>query len=822
MSSALVTKHIAGLFNGVSQQAPTLRLETQAEEQINGWSSLVHGLTSRPPTKFVGNMPWGPNDIYHPIRRDDKEQYILSINASGVLTVADLEGHMMPIESSSEHEVYLSSVKPSTDLSMTTIADYTIVANKYQEIEMEAVNDNVTVQNAGKCKVTIGAIGTQTYSIIVDDVTIATAQGSYTTGDSENGYTTTNRGQLEVIQELREQVNLTSGYSATLVVGNYFYFVRTDGQDFVALTPNLTSAYTPASATELVYDNVAYVYVSKGVALQTYSVTINGAVVASYDSGTTSQAHTYKTDVIADNLYSAIMAQGYQCRIKGSVIKIWQPDGDDFEFDVHDSWGDLAIKGFKGSAQSFGDLPAKCFEGAILQITGKTSTDEGSYWVKYVTSYTQDGQLVETTGTWKESREPNKAHKFKSDTVPLQIVRRQNVSKYSTAINPYGLYFSVEACNWEDRKVGDATSAPAPSFVGRTINDIFLFANRLGVLTGTSVCLTRAGEFFNFFPATVTDSLDDDPIDMDVPASDVSNIYHALPSKDYLMLFSENSQYIMGSGGDPMSPVTANITPILKYPSTPDVEPLAIGQSAYFLSPRGNFMALREYFIQADGVLTDAPNVADHVPYYITNTKGMSMIGIPNEDILFISDGSKSLYTYKYNWAGDQKTQSSWSKWVFNRDIIHTFEFNNKLYIYFIGGKLEVIEFNYENLPLLDSVGGPTQYPYNFKYSFSPMFVKNGSGLGEIEGSSILRRLLLYFQKDSSFTITARNLPKDRDRITNTYMKRAGITEFVSKSFILRGDSKDTSVVIESNGTDPVSIQSASFELLVTNRARQM
>ena len=47
---ALISQSIPNLINGVSQQPPSLRLNTQAELQENGLSSVVTGLSKRPCT----------------------------------------------------------------------------------------------------------------------------------------------------------------------------------------------------------------------------------------------------------------------------------------------------------------------------------------------------------------------------------------------------------------------------------------------------------------------------------------------------------------------------------------------------------------------------------------------------------------------------------------------------------------------------------------------------------------------------------------------------------------------------------------------------
>jgi len=53
---ALVNKSIAGLYNGVSQQAPILRLDSQCEAQENALSSLIDGLMKRPPTELLNSI----------------------------------------------------------------------------------------------------------------------------------------------------------------------------------------------------------------------------------------------------------------------------------------------------------------------------------------------------------------------------------------------------------------------------------------------------------------------------------------------------------------------------------------------------------------------------------------------------------------------------------------------------------------------------------------------------------------------------------------------------------------------------------------------
>lgn len=866
MGKALVNKHFAGLFNGISQQAPTLRLETQAENQVNGWSSLVYGLMTRPPSRYVASLSTaGTKDsLFHSIKRDSDERYIVGFHKGGSIKVNDLNGVEYPIIGATTHKAYLNVPVPKRDLAVTTISDYTFIVNKLTEVEMASVNENVEVLNPAKCTVTANGTDTGTFYIQVDGSTIASVTGTKEIINTSGNVSTITRTVDDVMNDLRNAINSYSGLSATQVVNGSFTFRKVNGSAFtIAASDNMTKSYTEPSTTNLLYDTVAYIYIAKGVAEQDYAIYLNDSRVALYTSETTDKASTYKTDTIASNLYSQLSAvDGFSVQIKGSVMKLWKTDGSDFTFRVQDSWGDMAIKGFKGQAQAFKDLPPICFDNAVIQIVGKTDSDEGSYWVKYVDTYIREGVEINTTGVWKESREPSKPHKFNPSTMPIQLVRRQDVAAYADSSNPRGIYFTVEPCLWSEREVGDETSAPAPSFVGQTINDIFLFSNRLGVLTGQSVCMTRAGDFFSFFPSTVTDVLDDDPIDIDAPTTDVTTLSYAIPSRDHLMIFADTQQFLMSAGGEPLTAKTANIVSILSYPCDNKTKPVAIGQMAYFASPRGNFTGIREYFIQSDGLVADAPNVAEHVPTLIpSSAEGLTMCSIPNEDIIMISDGSNKLYVYKFNWSGDQKTQSSWSIWEFTRNINSIHEFNNNLFIIFNDKSLEKISLvkdlntpcvdSYKYVPFGTTIQGTSNlhiydtqgnlikpwfsnttsfiqdvyigYPYKFVYEFSPMYLKaNDDMLGDVEAKALFRKAKVFLEGKTSFKLKVNDKEVNNTKLVYDYETPPNRTGRYDRSFLIRGDSSKSTLEIESTSSKPVILQSVSFELLVSQRSQRI
>ncbi len=127
---SLISSSIPNLVNGVSQQPPAIRLATQAALQVNGTSSVVTGLSKRPPTKHVARISKDSlrSAFVHTINRDSTERYEVVI-AAGTLRVFDLTGVERTV-SFPAGKAYLSSASPTTDYAAVTVDDYTFITNK--------------------------------------------------------------------------------------------------------------------------------------------------------------------------------------------------------------------------------------------------------------------------------------------------------------------------------------------------------------------------------------------------------------------------------------------------------------------------------------------------------------------------------------------------------------------------------------------------------------------------------------------------------------------------------------------------------------------
>jgi len=110
---------------------------------------------------------------------------------------------------------------------------------------------------------------------------------------------------------------------------------------------------------------------------------------------------------------------------------------------------------------------------------------------------------------------------------------------------------------------------------------------------------------------------------------------------------------------------------------------VAAGPNVYFASEKQNNSDILEYFAQDYVTSNDADNITAHCPSYLPKNI-VKIATASNQDLLFFlsSDERNAIYVYKYYWKGDEKVQSSWSKWTFGVEQIATMDvIEGKLYI---------------------------------------------------------------------------------------------------------------------------------------------
>ena len=269
-------------------------------------------------------------------------------------------------------------------------------------------------------------------------------------------------------------------------------------------------------------------------------------------------------------------------------------------------------------------------------------------------------------GIWEECPAPELEIKFDVDTMPIQLTR---VLPGTFAINGGSATsysngaFRFAYPPWDDRDVGDDLTNPKPSFVGEKINKIFFFRNRIGMLSGENVILSRVNDFHNFWAKTAFTIANADPIDLQSTSTYPTDLFDAIEVNAGLLMFSASQQFLLKTDEAQLTPETAIVAYLSSYAFNEKTKPFNMGTTAGWL----NSTAKRTRFHEMAGVQRNGE------PQVLEQTKIISKLfpdditlvaeSTENQMVLFASKDKNEVWGYKYYTQGEQRIQSAWFRW---------------------------------------------------------------------------------------------------------------------------------------------------------------
>jgi hypothetical protein len=148
----------------------------------------------------------------------------------------------------------------------------------------------------------------------------------------------------------------------------------------------------------------------------------------------------------------------------------------------------------------------------------------------------------------------------------------------------------------------------------------------------------------------------------------VAILRHAVPFNEELLLFADSTQFTF-SQGDVLSPKDARVPVLTEFESDMTAKPVGAGKTVFFVINKGQYDGLREFYIESETSSKDAADITSHVPKYIPDGV-YKMTASKNEEVIFaLTDGEpNAIYVYKFFWSGNEKLQSSWSKFKIGTD----------------------------------------------------------------------------------------------------------------------------------------------------------
>jgi len=682
---ALVSSSIPNLINGISQQPPEIRLSSQAERQVNGYSTVARGLEKRPGTEHKNKITSTLVDdtFVHSIRRDRTEEYTMVLTrASGTasstaktLTIYDQDGVSIPVKSNTNNAVDSATNITSADLVYldtgattggvadnivaTTVADTTFLINKTKTV-VAAGSDSV-VSGEGITTRTSSAGSTQLTGGYTDEGLIYVKTGDYSSKYVIKIVINAARTYRVGYQTPSSTVNLnqkhigTPNIAAVLKAGN-------------SSESTAEGAWDDFDSDDPIEGFGGWRCIADRDESGVGSGGVTGDYVAGLDAIVTAEANEGGS---GNNNFVVSMDD-----TSGSVIslKCKQP----FTIEVQDSKGGASLVGIKNEVLTFSNLPGKNVPvGYIVKVVGNASATQDDFYVKYE-------QETGGEGVWKETLAPSIDTGFDVTTMPHRLIRL-----YDNAATPqkFFLYEPVKEVaagtgatssfgarfGWSSRKAGDDTTNPFPTFTDGKINDITFHKNRFGILSDENIIFSEAGNYYNFFPISVMTALDGNPIDISVSNNQVSILTHAAAFDQSLLLFSDFQQFSLNSEGEGFTPSTVSVDVVTQFESTSKAPPVSSGKFVYFPFERGEYSGVREYFVDIGSAdSNDATDITAHVPQYIKGNITKMMVSSNDQMVAVLSDDdTKRIYIYKNFWQNQEKLQNSWSHWTFDGDILN-------------------------------------------------------------------------------------------------------------------------------------------------------
>jgi len=628
---AVISKAIPTLLRGVSQASDSTKQADHCDIQDNADSNPVLGLVKRSGLQYVTNLSSSTLGNVHiqTINRDVNERYV-AIFSNGNVKVYDIAGNEKTV-TNRDGTAYLNTSDPRNVIKTVSVADFTFVVNTSITTAMDGTLSE-TSSNITQAVVFINQVSDKTtYSITVDGVTV--------TDDTSSDST------LSTTQVATDLVSgLNSGLTGFTIARNgpVIHIKKSDGSNF-AIDGNDTQGNTHMT---VVKDSVQRFTDLPTVSPNNYIVEVKGDETTDFDN--------YYVKFVTNNGGTFEEGQWEEC-VKPGI---------EFKFN-YDTMPHVLVR------QADGNFIFSRVDGETNLLTSSSAT------------YSQSGTQVTVSLN---------SHGFNNGaSVFIHINSGNGLDGYYTVETSPANSFTYTATNslttsgnctvtpaesaytlpkWGERTVGDLDSAPSPSFIGNKINNVFFFRNRLGFLADDNVILSRAAEFFNFFPETVLSVIDSEPIDVAASHTKVAILRSAVTIEQELILFSDQTQFVLTSSTDNLTPKSANVVVVTEFESDDDAQPVGAGSSIYYLSKRGSFSNIREYVYQRDLVIRESSNITVHVPKLIpsnifkfavsTSADVLVCLGTDEPNKLYIN---RWLYGQQY-----QKILNSWSTFTINEN----------------------------------------------------------------------------------------------------------------------------------------------------------
>jgi len=739
-----VTQTIPQFSLGMSEQPDNLKFPGQVTEIVNAIPDITKGLFKRPGAKRIGTTPLANvqsgGSWFHYYRDESEGSYIGQVAADGQVRVWRCnDGQQMTTsythdgtDHQSTVQAYLATSEPE-NLQFLTINDTTFVNSR------DSTNSNTLVGESGSstarpdahfamveilrtengrqygmdvfrtADVTVASRATR---ISITDDTLYEGDGSGTcpgigtqvfavTGASSYSGVTTISVKDSGNNDLSNSARTVTIDGNSRNIGapkNLLFRIAALGQQGVS--PNYTAAaegpdgddYQCSYQREVILlhggegwkvgDKVVVTLDSaKGgggttkAAAQTtaaqYTITVEeveqtelNATISSNGDGMIRPEPTpfdAQTAVTADTIIGGIieaLPSGVDGKQIGNGIYLFSSQS----FSVNVTENDL-MRSMQSSVNDIQSLPNQCKHGYIVRVANALRSEEDDYYLKFEGQNDKDG-----SGSWTECAKPGITTTLTN--MPLVIQRTATTT------------FTVRPFTYGIRDVGDTFTNPMPTFVGKRINKVLFFRNRLAFLAGENVITSRPGTLGtpNFFIETALTVSVADPVDISAASMFPSDLFDGIEINAGLLVFSTNQQFLLASDDTVFNPDTAKLRSIAAFNYNEKMPPISLGTTVAYIDNSGKFSRFNE---MANSAREGEPNIVEVskvVPTLLPKNIDLMTNSRENSVVLIGKTGTDEVFGYKYFQAADKRVQAAWFKWKLNNPLTYHFIINDEYF----------------------------------------------------------------------------------------------------------------------------------------------
>ena len=722
-----ITQTIPSFVSGISEQPDHLKFQGQLTDIVNAIPDITLGLYKRPGAKRIGTTPLSNvqsgGSWFHYFRDESEGSYVGQVAADGQVRVWRCsDGQQMTTSYTHDGVNHQSTVQnylatsESENLQFLTINDTTFVSSRDTTNSNTLVGESgttpdrpeahcamiellrtengrqyglnifddtstgnlTTLKRATKVKITGNnydeSDGTGHCPGIGTEVFAVTAKGSY--GSSENithvknsSGTTLTSGKDNLVfrcnalgqQGVSPNYNANSngpGGSNYRCSYNLEVVLLHGGEgwdvgDVVRVIP--AAADQAASGNSQAYLDITVTEIETTTLKATLTNNGDGLVRPSptpFDADTA---------VTADTILAGMVAQlpsGITAKVIGPGIYLSSSS----PFSVEVAEEDL-MRVFQKSVNDVTRLPNQCRHGYIVKVSNARMSDEDDYYLRFSGENNLDG-----AGSWSECPIPGITNTLTN--MPLVIQRTAATT------------FTIRPFTYQTRRVGDNNTNPMPSFVGSRINKVLFFRNRLALLSGENVILSRPGtlgtpDFFIESALTVSAS---DPIDISAASMFPSDLFDGIEINAGLLVFSTNQQFLLSTDDTVLNPDTAKLRSVSTFNYNKDIPPISLGTTVSYLDNSGKFSRLNEMANTAREGEPQIVEISKLVPTLLPKDIDLFTNSRENSIILIGKTNSDTVFGYKYLAIGEKRQQQAWFKWKLNNPLLYHFIINDEYF----------------------------------------------------------------------------------------------------------------------------------------------